>query len=160
MLKNAPYNGKTQANHTQSQVRHSKRQPWNRQQIIQLSWKIMGSHFGEIKGGALSSIFASHTFHEIQMYYPMRVYRDKKFKLIWNIAHPLPYPFASDLWAASSFQLNFKSPSPHHMERKLFANTYTVRNSNSSGSTKTRKKQLIWQGIQSLLPYSKNTKKN
>lgn len=50
------------------------------------------------------TIFASHTFHEIQMYYPMRVVRDKQFKLIWNIAHPLPYPFASDLWAASSWQ--------------------------------------------------------
>lgn len=49
-------------------------------------------------------IFASHTFHEIQMYYPMRVVRDSKYKLIWNIAHPLPYPFASDLWAASSWQ--------------------------------------------------------
>ena len=49
-------------------------------------------------------IFASHTFHEIQMYYPMRVIRDGKYKLIWNIAHPLPYPFASDLWAASSWQ--------------------------------------------------------
>ncbi len=50
------------------------------------------------------TIFASHTFHEIQMYYPMRVIRDDKYKLIWNIAHPLPYPFASDLWAASSWQ--------------------------------------------------------
>ena len=50
------------------------------------------------------TIFASHTFHEIQMYYPMRVVRDKNYKLIWNIAHPLPYPFASDLWAASSWQ--------------------------------------------------------
>ena len=50
------------------------------------------------------TIFASHTFHEIQMYYPMRVVRDAKYKLIWNIAHPLPYPFASDLWAASSWQ--------------------------------------------------------
>ncbi|WP_246151823.1 sulfatase family protein [Rubripirellula reticaptiva] len=50
------------------------------------------------------SILASHTFHEIQMYYPMRVIRDSKYKLIWNIAHPLPFPFASDLWAASSWQ--------------------------------------------------------
>ena len=54
------------------------------------------------------TIFASHTFHEIQMYYPMRVVRDAKYKLIWNIAHPLPYPFASDLWAASSWQAQFK----------------------------------------------------
>ncbi|MAS96796.1 MAG: heparan N-sulfatase [Verrucomicrobiales bacterium] len=54
------------------------------------------------------TIFASHTFHEIQMYYPMRVVRDKEYKLIWNIANGLPYPFASDLWAASSFQAQFQ----------------------------------------------------
>jgi len=54
------------------------------------------------------TIFASHTFHEIQMYYPMRVVRDSEFKLIWNIAAGLPYPFASDLWAASSWQAQFK----------------------------------------------------
>lgn len=48
--------------------------------------------------------FASHTFHEVQMYYPMRAIRDRDWKLIWNIAHPLPFPFASDLWAASSWQ--------------------------------------------------------
>ncbi len=54
------------------------------------------------------TIFASHTFHEIQMYYPMRVVRDKEYKLIWNIAHDLPYPFASDLWVASSFQAQYR----------------------------------------------------
>ncbi len=54
------------------------------------------------------TIFASHTFHEIQMYYPMRVVRDQKYKLIWNIAHGLPYPFASDLWSASSWQAQFQ----------------------------------------------------
>ena len=51
-----------------------------------------------------AQVFASHTFHEIQMYYPMRVVRDEHYKLIWNIAHPLPFPFASDLWVASSWQ--------------------------------------------------------
>ncbi|MEM7698570.1 MAG: sulfatase [Verrucomicrobiota bacterium] len=54
------------------------------------------------------TIFASHTFHEIQMYYPMRVVRDDSYKLIWNIAHDLPYPFASDLWVASSFQAQYQ----------------------------------------------------
>jgi N-sulfoglucosamine sulfohydrolase len=54
------------------------------------------------------TITASHTFHEIQMYYPMRVVRDKQYKLIWNIAHGLPYPFASDLWAASSWQAQYR----------------------------------------------------
>lgn len=54
------------------------------------------------------AIFASHTFHEIQMYYPMRVVRDKRYKLIWNIAHQLDYPFATDLWAASSWQAQWQ----------------------------------------------------
>ncbi|MGK0190736.1 MAG: N-sulfoglucosamine sulfohydrolase [Verrucomicrobiales bacterium] len=54
------------------------------------------------------TVFASHTFHEIQMYYPMRVVRDKNYKLIWNIASGIPYPFASDLWIASSWQSQFK----------------------------------------------------
>lgn len=56
----------------------------------------------EIKGW--NRISASHTFHEIQMYYPMRVIRDRNYKLIWNIAHRQPYPFASDLWAAATWQ--------------------------------------------------------
>lgn len=49
-------------------------------------------------------IYASHTFHEVTMYYPMRAVRGRQYKLIWNIAHPLPYPFASDLWAAPTWQ--------------------------------------------------------
>ena len=38
------------------------------------------------------------------MYYPMRVVRTRTHKLIWNIAHALPYPFASDLYASKSWQ--------------------------------------------------------
>jgi N-sulfoglucosamine sulfohydrolase len=49
-------------------------------------------------------VFASHTFHEITMYYPMRVVRTRTHKLIWNIAHALPYPFASDLFESKSWQ--------------------------------------------------------
>ncbi len=66
------------------------------------------SILGKANAEHWETIFASHTFHEIQMYYPMRVVRDKKYKLIWNIAHGLPYPFASDLWAASSWQAQFQ----------------------------------------------------
>ena len=68
-------------------------------------------YFGKPEAKHWETVFASHTFHEIQMYYPMRVVRDHQYKLIWNAAHPLPYPFASDLWAASSFQAQYqKSP--------------------------------------------------
>ena len=62
----------------------------------------------EEKPAGWDVIHASHTFHEIQMYYPMRVVRDRDYKLIWNIAHPLPFPFASDLWEAPTWQAQFK----------------------------------------------------
>jgi N-sulfoglucosamine sulfohydrolase len=49
-------------------------------------------------------VYASHQFHEITMYYPMRMVRTRDFKLILNLAHPLEYPFASDLWGSDSWQ--------------------------------------------------------
>ena len=49
-------------------------------------------------------IYASHTFHEITMYYPMRVVRTERYKYILNLAHQLPYPFAADLYASSTWQ--------------------------------------------------------
>ncbi len=52
--------------------------------------------------------FYSHTFHEITMYYPMRAVRSGKYKLIFNIANPLPYPFASDLQASPTWQAVLK----------------------------------------------------
>jgi N-sulfoglucosamine sulfohydrolase len=54
------------------------------------------------------AVNASHTFHEITMYYPMRVVRTRDHKLIWNIAAGLPYPFASDLWAAPAWQDRYR----------------------------------------------------
>ena len=38
------------------------------------------------------------------MYYPMKVVQDRRYKLIWNVAYQLPYPFASDLWTASTWK--------------------------------------------------------
>lgn len=48
--------------------------------------------------------FASHTFHEITMYYPMRAVISGRYKYILNLAHQLPYPFASDLYASPTWQ--------------------------------------------------------
>jgi N-sulfoglucosamine sulfohydrolase len=56
------------------------------------------------KTSGWDEINASHTFHEITMYYPMRVVRNRRYKLIWNLAAPLPFPFASDLWDAPTWQ--------------------------------------------------------
>ena len=49
-------------------------------------------------------IYASHTFHEVTMYYPMRVVRTHRYKLFLNLAHWLPYPFASDLQESATWQ--------------------------------------------------------
>jgi len=49
-------------------------------------------------------VFASHITHEATMYYPIRVIRDKNFKLIYNIAYYLPYPIAYDLYTSATYQ--------------------------------------------------------
>lgn len=65
------------------------------------SWyPLLADPAGAIRGPLL----ASHTFHEIQMYYPMRAVWDKHYRLIWNIAYQLPFPLASDLWSSATWQ--------------------------------------------------------
>jgi N-sulfoglucosamine sulfohydrolase len=66
-------------------------------------------------------IYASHTFHEITMYYPMKVVRGRKYKLIWNIAYGLEYPFASDLFASATWQSVVTRGSDTYAKRKIDA---------------------------------------
>jgi N-sulfoglucosamine sulfohydrolase len=49
------------------------------------------------------AVFASHVMHEITMYYPMRAVRTRTHKLVWNLAHQLPYPIAGDLEKSPSW---------------------------------------------------------
>jgi N-sulfoglucosamine sulfohydrolase len=49
-------------------------------------------------------VFGSHQFHEITMYYPMRMLRTRTHKLILNLAHQLPFPFASDIYYSGTWQ--------------------------------------------------------
>lgn len=51
-----------------------------------------------------SEIYASHSLHQITNYYPMRVIQTRRYKFIWNIAYPLTYSFASDLYASATWQ--------------------------------------------------------
>jgi N-sulfoglucosamine sulfohydrolase len=60
------------------------------------------------KPAGWDEVYASHTFHEVTMYYPMRVVRSGRYKLIWNIAYPLPFPFASDLFGSATWQDSLK----------------------------------------------------
>ncbi|MBB6461697.1 sulfatase family protein [Flammeovirga kamogawensis] len=66
-----------------------------------------------------NEIFASHIFHEITMYYPMRVVRHNNYKLIYNIAHKLDYPFASDLWVSSTWQQINRSKAKYYGKRTV-----------------------------------------
>ncbi len=49
-------------------------------------------------------VYGSHQFHEITMYYPMRCIRTRTHKYIVNIADPLEFPSASDLWGSLTWQ--------------------------------------------------------
>lgn len=83
-----------------------------------------GKSFKEVlldpeKNGA-EEIYASHTFHEITMYYPMRVVHGKKYKLIYNIAHKLDYPCAADLWESPTWQSVYqKGPEAYYGKRTI-----------------------------------------
>lgn len=64
-------------------------------------------------------VYASHTFHEITMYYPMRVIRTKRYKYILNLAHQLPYPFASDLYTSPTWQGILASGAKKYGQREV-----------------------------------------
>src|SRR5258708_23173354 len=49
-------------------------------------------------------VYGSHQFHEITMYYPMRMIRTRTHKYILNLAHELPYPCAADLYNSPTWQ--------------------------------------------------------
>lgn len=49
-------------------------------------------------------VLLAHTFHEITMYYPMRGIRTRQYKLIHNLAYPLPFPHASDLFHSPTWR--------------------------------------------------------
>ncbi|MFW6370810.1 MAG: sulfatase/phosphatase domain-containing protein [Bacteroidota bacterium] len=67
-------------------------------------------------------VFASHTLHEVTMYYPMRMVRDKKYKLIYNIAHQLPFPFALDLRQSPTWISTKKSDYYGKRKKEQFIN--------------------------------------
>jgi N-sulfoglucosamine sulfohydrolase len=49
-------------------------------------------------------VYGSHQCHEVTMYYPMRMIRTRTHKLILNLAHPLEYPAAADLYESPTWQ--------------------------------------------------------
>lgn len=66
-------------------------------------------------------VFGSHTFHEVTMYYPMRVIRTDRYKCILNLAHGLSFPFASDLFDSDTWQGVVRRADTHYGDRTVAA---------------------------------------
>ncbi len=94
-------------------------------------YKLHGRSFLSIldqaKPSGWDEAYYSHTFHEVTMYYPMRAIRSGKFKLIFNIANPLPYPFASDLQDSPTWQAVLKRNDEYEQYGQRTVKTYRHR---------------------------------
>jgi N-sulfoglucosamine sulfohydrolase len=97
---------------------------WNNTANSNIQGKSFTPVLADVNEPGWDETYASHTFHEITMYYPMKAVITRKYKLIWNIAWQLPYPHASDLWASSTWQVALKSGSGMYAGRSLEDYTY------------------------------------
>ncbi|GLV41678.1 N-sulfoglucosamine sulfohydrolase [Carabus blaptoides fortunei] len=50
------------------------------------------------------AVFASHSLHEVTMYYPMRAVRTHRYKLIHNLNSNSPFPIDQDFFLSPTFQ--------------------------------------------------------
>ena len=66
------------------------------------------------------TIYASHTNHEITMYYPMRVVRTKNYKLILNLNYKMPFPLDMDLVYSPAFN-DLLNRTEHHEPTHWFS---------------------------------------
>lgn len=74
------------------------------------------------------AVYASHTSHEVTMYYPMRAIRTTRYKLIHNLASGIPFPFALDLFQSPTWisaqkaggNVYGRRPIAHFMRRPAF----------------------------------------
>ena len=51
-----------------------------------------------------NEVYASHNFHEVTMYYPMRVLRTQRYKLIHNLYSIMPYPIPFEIFRSPTYQ--------------------------------------------------------
>ncbi|CAM1291138.1 SGSH (predicted) [Pycnogonum litorale] len=51
-----------------------------------------------------SHVFGSHSLHEVTMYYPMRVVRNERYKLMHNLNYRMPFPIDQDCYLSPTFQ--------------------------------------------------------
>ncbi|CAL1538240.1 unnamed protein product [Lymnaea stagnalis] len=51
-----------------------------------------------------SAVYASHSLHEVTMYYPMRSVRTSSYHLIHNLNFKMPFPIDQDFFVSPTFQ--------------------------------------------------------
>jgi N-sulfoglucosamine sulfohydrolase len=105
--------------------------PSPRKNVREVPYKFHGRSFlptlEQEKPAGWNLVYASHQFHEITMYYPTRVLRTDRHKLILNLAHQLPYPFASDLHASPTWQATLRSGDSLYGNRRVADYTFRPR---------------------------------
>ncbi|CZR58869.1 related to N-sulphoglucosamine sulphohydrolase precursor [Phialocephala subalpina] len=57
-------------------------------------------------------VFGSHTFHEVQNYWPTRFLRTRRYKYHRNLAWRLDFPFATDIYGSLSWEGIRNTPPP------------------------------------------------
>ena len=72
-------------------------------------------------GNKWDTVYASHTLHEVTMYYPMRAIRTHRYKFIYNLANGLPFPLALDLLESSTWQATLRQKRPVYGKRSVNA---------------------------------------
>jgi N-sulfoglucosamine sulfohydrolase len=66
-------------------------------------------------------VFASHVFHEINQYYPMRAIRTRQYEYIANLAHQLAYPVSTDIEQSPTWKAIQSTPNTQLGHRTLEA---------------------------------------
>jgi alkanesulfonate monooxygenase SsuD/methylene tetrahydromethanopterin reductase-like flavin-dependent oxidoreductase (luciferase family) len=84
---------------------------------LPMSGKTLLSLLGRESGEGRDTVFASHDFHEINQYYPMRAVRNRTHSYILNIASPLDYPIAGDVASSPSWLAIAQNPSVRVRQR-------------------------------------------
>lgn len=56
-----------------------------------------------------AAVFASQSYHEVTMNYPMRSIRTKRYKLIHNLNFKAPFPIDQDFYVSPTFQVRLFS---------------------------------------------------
>lgn len=85
-------------------VRYPEYEIFNHDQPVRLTGHSLLPILENEPDSGFDEVYASHSLHEITMYYPMRSYRNKQYKLIKNLNFKMPFPIDQDFFVSPTFQ--------------------------------------------------------